>query len=88
MHEIIVTRELAPKIRFFEVHAPSIAAKVKPGQFIILVIDENGERIPLTIADCNTNNGTISFVFNEVGKTFEFVALPSPDRSGNLSWYV
>jgi ferredoxin--NADP+ reductase len=69
MHEIIVNRELAPKIRFFEVHAPNIAAKAKPGQFIILVIDENGERIPLTIADCNTNTGTISFVFNEVGKT-------------------
>jgi len=61
--------ELAPKIKSFEVYAPEIAEKAKPGQFIIAVIDEKGERIPLTLAGYDTKKGTITFVFNEVGKT-------------------
>ena len=43
-------KELAPKIKWFEVHAPEIAEKALPGQFIMLMIDEKGERIPLTLA--------------------------------------
>jgi ferredoxin--NADP+ reductase len=69
MYEIIAKRELAPKIKLFEVHAPEIAEKARPGQFIILIIDEKGERIALTIAGYDTKKGTITFVFNEVGKT-------------------
>lgn len=75
MYKIITNKELAPKIKLFEVHAPEIAEKVKPGQFIILIIDEKGERIPLTIAGYNTKKGTITFVFNEVGKTTKQLGL-------------
>jgi ferredoxin--NADP+ reductase len=69
MYKILRKEELAPKIRLFEVEAPEIAEKAKPGQFIILLIDEKGERAPLTIAEYDTKKGTITFVFNEVGKT-------------------
>ena len=69
MPKIVGQKELAPKIKLFEIKAPEIADKAKPGQFIIVVIEEKGERIPLTIADINREKGTISFVFNEVGKT-------------------
>jgi ferredoxin--NADP+ reductase len=69
MHEILSKKELAPKIKFFEVHAPEIAEKSRPGQFIILIIDEKGERIPLTLTGYDVKKGTISFAFNEVGKT-------------------
>jgi ferredoxin--NADP+ reductase len=60
---------LAPKIKLFEVHAPDMAKKAKPGQFVILIIDEKGERIPLTLAGYDAKKGTITFAFNEVGKT-------------------
>ena len=69
MYKIIVKKELAPKIKLFEVYAPEIAEKAKPGQFIILVIGEKGERIPLNIAGYDQKKGTITFVFDEVGKT-------------------
>ena len=69
MYKIVTKKELASKIKLFEVYAPEIAEKVRPGQFIILIIDEKGERIPLTIAGYDAKKGTITFVFNEVGKT-------------------
>ncbi len=69
MYEIIKKQELAPKVKLFEVKAPDIAAKAKPGQFIILVMGEKGERVPLTIADYDAGEGSIKFAFNEVGKT-------------------
>ncbi len=69
MFEIVAKKELAPKIKLFEVCAPDIAQKVQPGQFVILMIDEKGERIPLTIADYDAKKGSIAFAFNEVGKT-------------------
>jgi len=62
-------KELAPKIQLFTVEAPDIAAKAQPGQFIILIIGEKGERIPLTICDYDRKKGTVSFAFHEVGKT-------------------
>jgi ferredoxin--NADP+ reductase len=75
MYKIIAKKELAPKIKLFEVYAPEIAEKAKPGQFIILIIGEKGERIPLTIAGYNPKKGTIKFVFNEVGKTTKQLGL-------------
>lgn len=75
MYKIITKRELAPKIQLFDVYAPEIAEKARPGQFIILIIDEKGERIPLTIAGYDTKKGTITFVFNEVGKTTKQLGL-------------
>ncbi len=67
-------RELAPKIKLFEVEAPEIAAKANPGQFIIVIHGIKGERIPLTISGINVSRGTISFAFHEVGKTTKELA--------------
>ncbi len=69
MYEIVSKRELAPRIKLFEVYASEMAEKARPGQFIIIIINETGERIPLTIAGIDTIKGTIKFAFNEVGKT-------------------
>ena len=69
MYKIISKREIAPNIISLEVAAPLIAKRVKPGQFIILLVDERGERIPVTIADYNRENGLIRIVFQVVGKT-------------------
>ncbi|MDD2778297.1 MAG: sulfide/dihydroorotate dehydrogenase-like FAD/NAD-binding protein [Methanocellales archaeon] len=68
-------KELAPTIKLFEVFAPLVAKKAKPGQFIILRIDEKGERIPLTIADFDAQKGTITIIFQEVGKTTKLLGL-------------
>jgi len=69
MYEIVERQELAPRIKLFKVEAPEIARKARPGQFIILRIDEIGERIPLTIADFDADQGNITIIFQEVGKT-------------------
>ena len=74
MYKIVAKQELAPKIKLFEIYAPDIAAKAKPGQFVILRIDEKGERFPLTIANANLSKGTITLVFNEVGKSTKKLA--------------
>jgi len=75
VYKIIAKKELAPKIKLFGVYAPEVAEKAKPGQFIILIIGENGERIPLTIAGYDAKKGTVTFVFNEVGKTTKQLGL-------------
>lgn len=69
MYKIVTKRELVPHINLFEFSAKEIAAKTKPGQFVILRIDEDGERIPLTIADADVEKGTITVVCHEVGKS-------------------
>lgn len=69
MYKILAKRELAPKIKLFDVQALEMAEKARPGQFIIVIINEKGERIPLTIAGYDASKGTIRFAFNEVGKT-------------------
>jgi len=85
MYEIITKKELAPKIKLFEVYAPDIAMKAKPGQFIMIILNSKGERIPLTIADYNEKLGTITFVFNEVGKTTKQLGLLNEgDRIQNI----
>jgi len=71
MHKIVVKRELAPKIKLFEVEAPEIASKAQAGQFVILKLDESGERFPLTIVDWNKTRGTITVIFLEVGVSTE-----------------
>lgn len=75
MYKVITKKEIAPRIQLFKVYAPEIAEKAKPGQFIILIIDEKGERIPLTIAGYDTEKGAVTFVFNEVGKTTKKLGL-------------
>jgi ferredoxin--NADP+ reductase len=75
MYKIIAKKELAPKIKLIEVLAPDIAAKANPGQFVILRVCEEGERIPITLVNSNTQKGTITLVFNEVGKTTKQLGL-------------
>ena len=64
----VVKREpLAPNVQLLTVRAPIIASKIQPGQFVILRADEHGERIPLTVADWDREEGTVSCAFLQVG---------------------
>ncbi len=69
MFKILKTQILAPNIKLFEFDAPLIARKAKPGQFVVIRINEPGERIPLTIADAKKEEGILVIVFQEVGKS-------------------
>ena len=69
MFRIIQTRHLAPTITLFEIEAPFVARKRKPGNFIMIRVDDHGERIPLTIADSDPAKGTITIIVQAVGKT-------------------
>lgn len=69
MYKIIRKEVLNPTVTLIEVEAPYIARKAKPGQFIILRVDEYGERVPFTIADYNREKGTITIIFQIVGQT-------------------
>ena len=69
MYKIIEKKKLAPVVTMFKLDAPEIARKVKPGQFVILRLNEEGERLPLTVNDFDREKGTITIVFQEVGKT-------------------
>jgi len=71
MYQIVGKKELAQKIKLVEIHAPEIAEKAQAGQFVILRIDERGERIPLTLVDWDTQKGTITLIFLEVGASTE-----------------
>jgi ferredoxin--NADP+ reductase len=67
--QIAEARWLAPDIKRFRIHAPRIAKKQKPGQFVIIRIDEHGERIPLTIAESDPQSGTVTVIVQGIGKT-------------------
>ena len=67
MYKIVRKEVLNPTVTLMEVEAPFVAKKAEPGQFIILRVDENGERVPLTIADYNREKGTITIIFQIVG---------------------
>jgi ferredoxin/flavodoxin---NADP+ reductase len=69
MYTILKKRVYSPLIKLIEVSAPDIAGKAKAGQFVILRVSEKGERIPLTIADYDAGKGTLTLVFQEVGKS-------------------
>ncbi len=69
MYKIIDARFIAPNIKQFLIEAPKIARKRKAGQFVIVRLKEEGERIPLTIADSNESNGTITIIVQGIGKT-------------------
>ncbi len=69
MYKILKKRVLSSNVKLFVVDAPHVARKALAGQFIMLRVDENGERIPLTIADYNRESGEITIIFQEVGKT-------------------
>ena len=71
MYPIVRKEELNETTTLMEVEAPLVAAKAKPGQFIIFRIDEEGERVPLTIAGYNREKGTVTIIFQRVGYTTE-----------------
>lgn len=75
MFKIVEKQELNPQITLMKIYAPLIANKVKPGQFIILKIDEQGERIPLTVADFDKTAGTVTIIFQAVGNTTKKLSL-------------
>ena len=78
----IVQRDMVvPNIHILTVEAPLVAQKIKPGQFVIIKVDEPGERIPLTVADWDRSAGTVSCVFMQVGtSTRKLAALKSGDE--------
>jgi ferredoxin--NADP+ reductase len=69
VYEIIAKEELAPVTKLLEVRAPEVARKCRAGQFAIIRVAEAGERIPLTFADFDRRKGTVTLIFQEVGKT-------------------
>ena len=71
MFKIIQKRKLNPTVTMMDIEAPLVAKKAEPGQFIILRVDEEGERIPLTIAGYNRDAGTVKIIFQIVGSTTE-----------------
>ena len=71
MFEIVEKRELNPTVTLMKINAPLVANKALPGQFIILRTDEEGERIPLTVADYDAEVGTVTIIFQIVGATTE-----------------
>ena len=71
MYRIIRKKELNPTVTQMEIEAPLVAKKAKPGQFIILRVDEEGERIPLTVAGTDPAEGSVKIIFQIVGATTE-----------------
>ena len=71
MYRIVKKEVLNPTVTRMEIEAPLIAKKAEPGQFIILRVDEKGERIPLTVADFDRERGTVTIIFQIVGATTE-----------------
>ncbi len=71
MYKIVKKIELNPTVTFMSILAPRVAKKAEAGQFIILRVDENGERIPLTVAGFDRENGTVDIIFQIVGATTE-----------------
>ena len=69
MYKITEKKILNPTVIQLHIDAPLVANKAKPGQFIILRVDEEGERIPLTVAGVNKNDGTVKIIFQVVGST-------------------
>ena len=75
MAKILKRERLVPNIHLIEVEAPQIAKKCKPGQFVIFMVDDFGERIPLTIADWDTEKGSVTCIFLVVGTSTHKLSL-------------
>ncbi len=69
MYKIVKKEALKPAVILYEIEAPRIARKAQPGQFIILRVDENGERIPITIHDSDAEKGTVTIIVQVIGST-------------------
>src|ERR1051326_4049901 len=68
-YSVTEARVLAPDVKLFRIAAPRVARKQQPGQFVIVRVHEHGERIPLTIAESNPADGTITIIVQGIGKT-------------------
>ena len=75
MYKILFKQDLTPQTQLFKMDALAVAQKARAGQFVVVRIDEKGERIPLTIADWDKKEGTVTIVFMEVGATTARLAL-------------
>ena len=85
MYKIVTKEKLGPVTDFMKVEAPAVAKKAKPGQFVVVRIDEVGERIPLTLADWDDKEGTVSLVAMQVGtSTYKLAYLNAGDHILNL----
>lgn len=73
MYKILKKKNLNPTVTMIEVEAPFVAKKAKPGQFIILRVDDRGERVPFTIADVNRETGGVTIIFQIVGAATEMM---------------
>jgi len=86
VYEILTKETLAPVTKLMVVAAPDVARKAKAGQFVIIRIAEEGERIPLTIADYDRDEGTLTLIFQEVGKTtMHLGTMEVGDKLANLT---
>ena len=85
MYKILAKENLANNITMFTMECPAIAKKAKPGQFVVIRVDEIGERIPLTLADWDSKKGTICLVSMQVGtSTHKLASLNTGDQILNL----
>ena len=75
MYKIVAKEKLTSVIHYLKMEAPTIAQKAKAGQFVIIRVDDVGERIPLTLADWDTKEGTITLVAMEVGTSSKKLSL-------------
>ncbi len=75
MFKILSRQDLVPNIHLFKIEAPHVTKKAQAGQFVVIRIDEKGERIPLTMADWDEKDGSVTIVFMEVGATTARLAL-------------
>lgn len=81
MFNIVKAYNLTSAVRYMEIEAPFVAKKIKPGQFIILRINNEGERVPFTVAKADSEKGTVVIIFQQVGKTTkQLAALNSGDK--------
>jgi len=86
LYHITSKRILSDTVTLMEIEAPKVAVKAKAGQFIIFRIDEHGERIPLTIADTNSEAGTVTIIFQHVGNSTKM--LGSLEAGDSISDFV
>ena len=86
-YKILKKEEIAQSIHKMVIDAPDVAKAAKAGQFLILRLNEFGERIPLTIFDFEKEKGTVSVIFQEMGKTTKQLAkLSAKDSTGRFCW--
>ena len=79
MFRILDTKQLASDVKWFRIEAPLVAKHRQPGQFVIIRVVENGERIPLTMADADSKSGTIELIVKAIGKTTKVLCAKNAD---------